>query len=112
MVAWSYNFGSLLIRSYIHNERFPVTERILSLERAMICVQTTSNTEDNVSKIPTVYLKGYSCGEDDRSISRHKRKAPMDKPAIPKTLRKRKTESESTVIESTNLYHINSKQLL
>ena len=25
---------------------FPVTERILSLERTMLCVQTTSNTED------------------------------------------------------------------
>ena len=63
----------------------------------------------NVSKIPTLYLKGYSdsggaCGgnDDQQSISRHKRKAPMDRPAIPKTLRKKKkSESESAVIEST-----------
>ena len=63
----------------------------------------------NVSKIPTLYLKGYSasggaCGgnDDQQSISRPKRKAPMDRPAIPKTLgKKKKSESESAVKEST-----------
>ena len=70
----------------------------------------------NESKIPTLYLKGYSasggaCGDDDQhqSISRPKRKAPMDRPAIPKTLgKKKKSESESTVIESTTTSILNS----
>ena len=66
----------------------------------------------NVSKIPTLYLKGYSggaCGDDQQSISRPKRKAPMDRPAIPKTLgKKKKSESENTVIESTTTSILNS----